>query len=86
MPASWSDIAESAHNDFEATVFTLHPRLGALRAMLEAEGAFIARLTGTGSVIFGVFADAARAAAAADRITDAYPDIATIVTQTRVAG
>jgi 4-diphosphocytidyl-2C-methyl-D-erythritol kinase len=54
--------------------------------MLEDAGANIARLTGTGSVVFGLFADAATAAAAADRITDAYPDIDTIVTQTRTAG
>jgi 4-diphosphocytidyl-2-C-methyl-D-erythritol kinase len=86
MPASWSDIAESAHNDFEAIAFTLHPRLGVLRALLEDAGASIARLTGTGSVVFGVFVDAAAAAAAADRITDAHPDIAIIVTQTRTAG
>jgi 4-diphosphocytidyl-2-C-methyl-D-erythritol kinase len=86
IPASWSDIANLAHNDFEATVFSWHPRLGAVRAMLEDAGASIARLTGTGSVVFGLFADAAGAAAAADRITDAYPDIDTIVTQTRTAG
>jgi 4-diphosphocytidyl-2-C-methyl-D-erythritol kinase len=86
IPASWSDVADLAHNDFEATVFALHPRLGAVRAMLEDGGANIARLTGTGSVVFGLFADAAGAAAAADRITDAYPDIDTIVTQTRTAG
>lgn len=86
IPASWSDIAESAHNDFEATVFALHPRLGALRAMLEGAGASIARLTGTGSVVFGVFSNAAGAAAAADRITGEYADIDTIVTQTRTAG
>jgi 4-diphosphocytidyl-2-C-methyl-D-erythritol kinase len=86
MPASWSDIANLAHNDFEATVFSWHPRLGAVRAMLEDAGAYVARLTGTGSVVFGLFADAAGAAAAADRIIDAYPDIDTIITQTRTAG
>ena len=86
LPASWSDVAKLAHNDFETTVFSWHPRLGAVRAMLEDAGANIARLTGTGSVVFGLFTDAADAAAAADRITDAYPDIDTIVTQTRSAG
>lgn len=86
IPASWSDIANLAHNDFEGTVFSSHPRLGAVRAMLEDAGANIARLTGTGSVVFGLFGDAAGAAAAADRITGAYPDIDTIVTQTRTSG
>ena len=86
IPASWSDVANLAHNDFEATVFSWHPRLGAVRAMLEDAGANIARLTGTGSVVFGLFTDAADAAAAADRITDAYPDIDTIITQTRTMG
>jgi 4-diphosphocytidyl-2C-methyl-D-erythritol kinase len=54
--------------------------------MLEDAGAYVARLTGTGSVVFGLFADAAGAAAAADLITAAHPDIDAIVTQTRTAG
>ena len=86
VPESWSDIAKSAHNDFESTVFPLHPRLDALRGMLADAGAMIARMTGTGSVVFGLFADAARAAAAASGISAAYSDVDTVVTQTRTAG
>jgi 4-diphosphocytidyl-2-C-methyl-D-erythritol kinase len=85
-PHSWADVATSAHNDFERTVFASHPRLGALRELLEDAGATIARLTGTGSVVFGVFADSATATAAASRITGLYSDVETIITRTRTAG
>jgi len=42
-------------NDFEAPVFKLHPRLKALKGKLLKVGAQPARLTGSGSALFGVF-------------------------------
>jgi 4-diphosphocytidyl-2-C-methyl-D-erythritol kinase len=85
-PRSWSDVAAAAHNDFEDVIFARHPRLGALRQLLEDAGAMIARMTGTGSVVFGAFGDVASAEAAARQVARAHPDVGTIVTQTRTSG
>ena len=64
----WSEWTSVQHNDFEATVFGRHPALAAARAALEDEGALIARLTGSGSTVFGVFERAGAAVAAAERV------------------
>jgi 4-diphosphocytidyl-2-C-methyl-D-erythritol kinase len=42
-------------NDFEPAVFEQHPRLAAIRRKLERLGAHPARMTGSGSCLFGVF-------------------------------
>jgi 4-diphosphocytidyl-2-C-methyl-D-erythritol kinase len=60
-------------NDFEKAVFRSHPRLRRLRRKLEESGAVAARMTGSGSALFGLYAAAAerdRAAAAWDRERD----------------
>ncbi|MGH7464955.1 MAG: 4-(cytidine 5'-diphospho)-2-C-methyl-D-erythritol kinase [Longimicrobiales bacterium] len=85
-PHAWSDMAKLAHNDFEDVVFPQQPRLPLLRQILQDAGAVIARMTGTGSVVFGVFADVAAADAAARRVTDSHPDVETVVTRTRGLG
>ena len=61
------------HNDFEAVVFRRHPRLRRLRLALERAGAEVARMTGSGSTLYGLFSSAAardRAAGAWDRERD----------------
>lgn len=83
--ASWDDVRAIAHNDFEPTVFAVHPRIGALRNALENAGAKIARLTGTGSVVFGIFDGDEAALAAAERIRAEYPDVMAVLTHTRAA-
>jgi 4-diphosphocytidyl-2-C-methyl-D-erythritol kinase len=53
--ASWRAVAGLAENAFEAPVEARHPRLDELRAALRRElGAEIARLSGSGSTVFGV--------------------------------
>jgi 4-diphosphocytidyl-2-C-methyl-D-erythritol kinase len=42
-------------NDFEATVFALNSRLAALRKKLDRAGASIARMTGSGAALFGLW-------------------------------
>lgn len=42
-------------NDFEEPVFARHPDLGELRNRMEAAGAVVARMTGSGAAIFGLF-------------------------------
>jgi len=51
----WALAAKTSHNDFEAVVEQRHPHLRALRAALGEEGAFMARLSGSGSTVFGLF-------------------------------
>ena len=55
---SWARIAAAADNDFEAAVERRHPELAGLRRALEDRGAILARLSGSGSTVFGVFDEA----------------------------
>lgn len=56
-PGSWPDVARQAFNDFEGPVFRRHPELRVIRDSLSDAGAAPAMLSGTGSTVFGVFAD-----------------------------
>lgn len=79
--ATWDGIASVAHNDFEHAL----PRLHGARTLLEvftAAGARIARLTGSGSAVFGIFDDDATARAAADSARQALPHATLIATRT----
>ncbi len=51
----WEQIARLAGNDLEAVVLARHPELGVSLGLIESAGARIARLTGSGSTLFGVF-------------------------------
>lgn len=53
VPVSgWKEILE---NDFETSVFAAHPRIGALKNRMYAEGAVYAAMSGSGSAVFGLF-------------------------------
>lgn len=45
-------------NDFEKTVFTVHPQLKSIKETLYNEGALYAAMSGSGSTVFGIFKDA----------------------------
>lgn len=49
----WQD---SVANDFEASVFPLHPRIAAVKQTMLAAGAIYAAMSGSGSAVFGLFA------------------------------
>lgn len=85
-PRTWSDVASSAQNDFEEIIFAWHPRLATLRQALETAGARVARMTGTGSVVFGLFDDVSTAESAARKVSAAYADVEVIVTKTSTRG
>jgi 4-diphosphocytidyl-2-C-methyl-D-erythritol kinase len=51
----WEQVARLAGNDLEPVVLARHPELGAGLKVLEGAGARIARMTGSGSTLFGVF-------------------------------
>lgn len=42
-------------NDFEISVFTKHPRIGAIKNQLYTHGALYASMSGSGSSVFGIF-------------------------------
>ena len=42
-------------NDFETSVFKIHPKLEAAKQALYTEGAIYAAMTGSGSTLFGIF-------------------------------
>ncbi len=47
-------------NDFEASVFSIHPELKKLKEMLYVSGALYASMSGSGSAIYGIFRQAPR--------------------------
>ncbi|HUO36235.1 MAG TPA: 4-(cytidine 5'-diphospho)-2-C-methyl-D-erythritol kinase [Candidatus Acidoferrum sp.] len=57
----WSRQGAGVSNDFEGPVFRRHSRLGEIRAELLQGGAADAALAGSGSAVFGVFRNPARA-------------------------
>ncbi len=59
-PLSWSVVEQLAVNDLEPDVFLRHELLHELRGTLEMLGASIARMSGSGSTVFGVFANLER--------------------------
>ncbi|MBQ4286578.1 MAG: 4-(cytidine 5'-diphospho)-2-C-methyl-D-erythritol kinase, partial [Bacteroidales bacterium] len=48
----WKDLL---FNDFETTVFALHPQLAEIKDGLYREGAAYASMSGSGSAVFGLF-------------------------------
>jgi 4-diphosphocytidyl-2-C-methyl-D-erythritol kinase len=69
---------EGLSNDFEGPVFSRHPRLKKIRDGLLERGAAEAALAGSGSAVFGVFRNPARARRAAR----AFPEDSVFVVET----
>lgn len=65
---AWDRVAALQANDFEGAVFHRFPRLRSVRDTLVEHGAVVARLTGSGSAVFGIFGDERDAEAAAGRL------------------
>jgi 4-diphosphocytidyl-2-C-methyl-D-erythritol kinase len=47
---------ELLHNDFEDSVFALHPEIGRIKKSLYDAGAIYASMSGSGSSVFALFA------------------------------
>ena len=58
---SWAQLIATAENDFETPVFAAQGKLREIKRSLQAQGAEIALLSGSGATVFGVFANEARA-------------------------
>ncbi len=89
----FSDIGPYLHNDFETLIERAHPEVTTIRAALRARGAFGVALSGSGPTVFGLFPEAASAAAseiarpgwytvAAEPITD-WPEFLCAQVETR---
>ena len=57
-------------NVFEAAALPLHPELAGLKSLLSSCGALGAQMTGSGSVVFGIFASEQAACAAWQTISE----------------
>ncbi len=74
----WSRQGAGLANDFEGPVFSRHPRLEEIRDGLLKRGAADAALAGSGSAVFGIFRNPARARRAAR----AFPEDSVFVVET----
>ncbi len=61
----WSPQGGALSNDFEAAVFPRYPRLGEIKRELLRQGAAGASLAGSGSAVFGIYRNPAKARRAA---------------------
>ena len=62
---------ESLVNDFEESVFALHPEIGSIKERLYNMGATYAAMSGSGSALFGLFKESP------DRLSQEFPDMFT---------
>jgi len=80
--ARWDSIFADATNDFQVIVAQMHPVLHDYIGALDAAGAALAMLSGSGSAVFGLFPDQRAAHRAARRIRSRFPDVKVIETKT----
>ena len=78
-------LSEISVNDFEASVFARHPRLGALREAMDGQGALTARLSGSGGALFALFDEQASAESARESLSAVWTDVRFVVTHTLAA-
>ncbi len=64
-------------NDFEQVVFSAHPEIGLIKDQLLRHGARFASLSGSGSTVFGIFADETHARRAQAHFSPQYQTILT---------
>lgn len=67
----------SVRNDLERVVFPLYPELARLKESLDHAGAEYSSLSGSGSTVFGLFADKNRAEHALHQLSPHYHVIIT---------
>ncbi len=75
MPREIADWLAECRNDLEEPALRLAPKIGAVLARLRAtRGCLVARMSGSGSACFGLYAEAWEAEAAAAEIAASRPD------------
>ena len=82
QPHDWHEVDKRAANTFESVLFARYPELEKIRHALRATGARNALLSGSGSAMFGVYADEMACHKAAS-VLRALQDVRVIETRTR---
>ena len=72
--ADWLAAIGAARNDLEPPARELVAEISAISAMLQASGALLTRMSGSGATCFGIFATMTAAEDAAAALHDARPD------------
>ncbi|MBL7713157.1 MAG: 4-(cytidine 5'-diphospho)-2-C-methyl-D-erythritol kinase [Chitinophagaceae bacterium] len=67
--SSWK---EHIVNDFETTVFKVHPELARIKQRLYDEGALYAAMSGTGSALYGLFEEGKQSSIADDEQAEVF--------------
>ncbi|HEX7088444.1 MAG TPA: 4-(cytidine 5'-diphospho)-2-C-methyl-D-erythritol kinase [Vicinamibacterales bacterium] len=83
----WLDLSAGLAgcvNDLEAPVERRHPEIAAIRAVLSGAGAELARMSGSGSAVFGLFRSRSQAARAVRELRRL--NVAVLLTVTHPAG
>ncbi|MBF0293919.1 MAG: 4-(cytidine 5'-diphospho)-2-C-methyl-D-erythritol kinase [Magnetococcales bacterium] len=68
LPATVEGLPDLLENDLQPPAMALEPAIGQAAAALEQAGALRTLMSGSGSSVFGIFADAGHAAAATQRL------------------
>jgi 4-diphosphocytidyl-2-C-methyl-D-erythritol kinase len=70
----WLPYLKTLRNDLEPPACALIPEIAEISAMIEAEGADLVRMSGSGATCFGVFPSRAAAEAAVQALASQKPD------------
>ena len=62
-------------NDFEATIFPLHPELAEVKESFYLRGAVYASMSGSGSALYGIFSEEDKAREAYDAFRSTYEEV-----------
>ncbi len=62
-------------NDFENTIFPLHPELADVKELFYDRGALYASMSGSGSALYGIFGDEEKAKKASEDFRSTYEDV-----------
>lgn len=62
-------------NDFESSIFPSHPELAEVKEKLYEDGAIYASMSGSGSAIYGIFTDEAKAKHASVNFRSTYEEV-----------
>lgn len=69
VPRSWAEVAALAFNDFQDVIEGAHPEVRRALEAIESAGASFALMSGSGSSVFGLFANRADAEGASAALT-----------------
>jgi 4-diphosphocytidyl-2C-methyl-D-erythritol kinase len=69
-------------NEFESMTFSRYPELSKIRKDIEKAGAPVARLSGSGGTLFGLFYTKDEVEAACRELRKSWPNVRFVITET----